>query len=917
MEGQEQKKKLEIQICPRCEGSGVVDGRTCERCDGAGVTAVFGRQYFFWTSRFEMKKIWMERVAKIWGGLVNIVLWIVGLIGVLAVAREVLGLYELDVALKWVVAQEHYWAWLWWSILVDAFLIYRLLSLAREKAGRDWRNLEKLEARERKAERRHKLEDWSTGEARKVVYQAWGWANKLGQRQLLNKHIFLALLSQPRIQEMMWRLGYEAKSLAGKTLIKNKEDAAKVPEKSEDNKERVGKGCELSRETEELLARAAAVARETGRARLDMYALLMALSAMEGWVKEFLYSLEIDTEALNNVWLWLDLQEALKQERRYFKKMSQARPGGVMNKAFTAVATPFLDRFSNDLTALARRGVLGPCVGRDAELGELIHNFEAGHNATIIIGHPEVGKSSLIDGLAQKMVLDEIPPRLQDKRLISLSLSQLAAGGVEQSGAVGERFKRILWEIKRAGNIVLMIDDIHNLVGMGTVGQSLDIAKFLSEALVDRDLTLIATSNPVDYRKYLEGQELGMKLQVINIGEPDKNATIQILEAKAPIIEYRQEVFLTYKALKNTYDLATRYIHEHFLPIKAISLLEEAAAYARRKRGKGALVTADDAAQVLSQKTGVPAAKITQKEADNLLNLEDKIHEYMIDQVEAVGAVADALRRSRVELRDTKKPVASFLFLGPTGVGKTELAKTVARLYFEAEENMIRLDMSEYQEKNSVERILGTPGSSGGGILTEAVRKKPFALVLLDELEKAHPDLLNLFLQVLDDGRMTDNEGRVIDFSSTIIIATSNAGTQFIQDEIQKGTPVAHIKDILVREQLKQYFRPEFLNRFDAVVVFKPLGMEEIRQIAGLQVKKLQKQLLEKGIDLEVTPEALVELAKAGFDPLFGARPLKRAIQERVSDVLAGYLLKGEITRRDKVCLRAGGKLEVKKAEAV
>jgi len=909
-------------ICPTCHGRGRVGaGETCPDCHGAGAWAELNHWRFSWLPRFDLGELWLDNFKKFWRVLVYGGLMLVSLVGLLAAVREVTGLFELDYVLRYFGSVESYWLWFWWSLLTDSMLLYRLMSTAQKRARRDWRKADELSVRDNKISWKS-LKKWSSDEVGRVINHGWNLADKLGHQQLEPQHIFLALLNNQRVQQLFWRLSCDHKVLTAKTIASlqaaPKKDSSQNVAGSADprgNDSGInGKDTwHVGLEAQKIFLRAAGAAYQQQKELLDLEDLLLSLAAEEGWVKEFLYSLEIDAAALKNVWLWLELNDELGGQRKYFRKMSRFRPHNTMNKAWTAVATPFLDQFSNDLTMLAQWGRLGLCVGRDAELDEVCRSFEAGQLALVLVGNPDVGKTAIIEGLAQRMVLDQVPGVLQDKRLVSLSLSRLVAGA-SGTGAIEERFRNILFEIQRAGNVVLLIDEIHNLVGMSTSGQLLDIAKFLSEALQSHNFALISTSNPVDYRRYLEGKNLGTMLKVVTIGEPDRNSTIQIMEAKAPYIEYHHGVVLTYGALKNTYDLADRYLKNYFLPKKALDLLEEAASWARRNKGKGALVTADDAAQVLSHKLGIPAAKITEGEADKLMNLEDKIHEDFIDQNEAVKGVAGALRRARAELRDIKKPIANFLFLGPTGVGKTELAKIVARIYFSAEDNMIRLDMSEYQEKNSVDRLLGAPGGTGGGILTEAVRLKPFALILLDEIEKAHPDILNLFLQVMDDGRMTDNEGRVADFSNCIIIATSNAGTQFIQDEIQKGLPVAQIKEILVREQLKTYFRPEFLNRFNEVVVFAPLGIAEIKLIASLLLKKLSRQLLDKGINLEVTPEALTELAQAGFDPLFGARPMKRAIEERVNNALAEYLLSGTLTRRDKVILQPGGKVEVKKA---
>ena len=349
--------------------------------------------------------------------------------------------------------------------------------------------------------------------------------------------------------------------------------------------------------------------------------------------------------------------------------------------------------------------------------------------------------------------------------------------------------------------------------------------------------------------------------------------------------------------------------------------MHEVAVRIGNQKGKGALITANDVAVTISEKTNIPLTEITKEESEKLLNLEQKIHERVVDQVEAVQMVAAALRRARAEMRDINRPIVNLLFLGPTGVGKTELAKTVAAVYFGDEKNMIRLDMSEYQEQSSINRLIGAPpgyaGSGGGGYLTEAVRKNPFSLVLLDEIEKAHPDIANIFLQVMDDGRLTDSSGRTVDFTNVILIGTSNAGTETIQNKMRQGVPVEQIRRELIDHELVSYFRPELLNRFDGIIVFKPLTIAEVEAIAKLMLREIKANLEQRGIGLKVTPQALAELAQAGFDPTFGARPLRRVIQQQVEDRLANYLLEGKINRRDTVVVEGGGNIRIDKAPAL
>jgi len=372
-------------------------------------------------------------------------------------------------------------------------------------------------------------------------------------------------------------------------------------------------------------------------------------------------------------------------------------------------------------------------------------------------------------------------------------------------------------------------------------------------------------------------------------------------------------VVFTYESLQALVDLSSRYLHDTYLPQKAIVLADEVALQVSKRGEKWARVGKEDVGAIISEKTKVPVNQVTQAEGEKLLSLETRMHERMIGQEEAVKAISSALRRARAELRAQNRPIANFLFLGSTGVGKTELAKTTAEVYFGSEDAMIRFDMSEYQDKNAVFKLIGSAGETGQ--LTEAVRQKPFSLVLLDELEKAHPDILNLFLQVMDDGRLTDGQGRTIDFTNVILIATSNAGTQFIQDEVKKGTALEVIKEGLLETELRGIYRPEFLNRFDGVIIFKPLSQEDVVAIAFLMIDKVAKRLEAKGINLRASDEAVYELAKKGYDPKFGARPLRRVIQENVENAVADFLLRGQVGRRDTMVLEPGGVITVEKAE--
>jgi ATP-dependent Clp protease ATP-binding subunit ClpC len=620
----------------------------------------------------------------------------------------------------------------------------------------------------------------------------------------------------------------------------------------------------------------------------------------------------VDISKLENGVRWLQINDELRRRYHRFRRAALRRPKGSMNRAMTALETRFLDSFSDDLTLLAGRGYTEMCLDREKEFEEIFRIIEGEGRSVILVGERGVGKDILLHGLAWRMIEDEVPSLLRDKRLVSLSIPKLISGATPTEAA--ERLMNCFYDIARAGNVVLAVPDIHNLIGL-TAGEegAIDLGDVFTSELEKGYFLVIATSNPQDYTQRIEGTALGNALQKVEIPEPETNQAIQILESKVGVIEYQTKVYFSYEALEKAVVLSQRLIHEKFLPQKAIEIIKETAQFVRSKRGAHQIVTGEDIAYIISQRTKIPVTAVTETESEKLLHLEQIMHERIVGQDEAVKAVASALRRARMELRETKRPIANFLFLGPTGVGKTETAKTLAEVYFGNENQMIRLDMSEYQTKEAVYRLIGLPGEAGG-LLTEAVRKNPFSLLLLDEIEKAHPDILNLFLQVMDDGRLTDSIGRVIDFTNIILIATSNAGTSYIQEELKKGRPVEEIKKELVERELKDVFRPEFLNRFDAIVVFKPLAEQEIFQIAKLMLKKIAKQLETKGIFFEATDEAVAELAAAGFDPLFGARPLRRIIQERVQDSLANFLLTQKIERRDKIILEKGGMLRIEKA---
>ncbi|MEK7516792.1 MAG: ATP-dependent Clp protease ATP-binding subunit [Patescibacteria group bacterium] len=900
-----------LLFCPTCKGVGGVAGEVCPDCRGISVGTMEGGIFLFWGRRLSPKAIRFERAASGFRGVLNFLLLLAGIAGAVALTLIIVRTGVREVLTVRFFSQPHPLLLLFWiSVWLDLYLIYRLAV-----EGEAWANLPQKRYGEKVGA--PSITDWNeakrlpkrlqfdvsrafSGDALGTINRAVLLASERGHGEVRLAHLFLALLAARKTGFIAGRLGLSIDGLRERT----QRALAEVP---------AGAVLKITEELWGALFSAFVSARAARRSRADTPDLFLAVAIPEGIVKEILYDLEVDGEKLRNVVLWIRTTEDLIARVRGGRVRARLRPKHEAGRAMTALATPYLDRFSDDLTAYARAGYLPPMIGREKELAQIFRVLEGGRKSVVLVGPSGVGKEMILFGIAERMVEEDVPKVLREKRLVALSVPKLVSGATPAEAA--ERLLKIFYEIRRAGSVVVAVHGVEGLAGISTGGErSLDLAGVLADELGKGYFLLIATVRPDGYRT-LEGTQLGNALEKVPIEEPDANEAIQMLEAAALSIEARNKVFFSYAAIAQAIALSSRYMPDRALPEKAIEIIREVAEDVRGKRGERSVVTSEDVAVIVAEKTRAPVTAVTGSERGKLLTLEARMHERVIGQDEAVKMVAAAIRRARAELREAKRPIANFLFLGPTGVGKTELAKTVAAVYFGDEEAMIRLDMSEYQDAQSVGRLIGTTGGAPGGMLTEAVRKRPFTVLLLDEIEKAHLDILNVFLQVMDDGRLTDNAGRTVDFTNIILIATSNAGTQFIQDEIKKGTAVEAIRERLVNEELKSAFRPEFLNRFDGIIVFKPLTKPEIEQIAWLMIGKVQEQLAAKGIALQVTDAAVRELAEAGFDPSFGARPLRRVIAERVQDALANFLLQEKIGRRDTVILEPGGKIRIEKAK--
>jgi ATP-dependent Clp protease ATP-binding subunit ClpC len=863
---------------------------------------------------FRHGRVWLERFEIIGG-----VLFAIGFLGLFVwqVVEKELGEKMLTLEFWW--TSPHLLTLLVWCSCVSwCFAIYRSIARKREPVlveaylqaeadtqdavmdgGGAWEETLRSTARSRRID----ISQSYTLETLNIVEHAVTLGYKYGAEDVDVWHMFSALLATDKVLGVFVRLG-----------ISQKKIQAIVADKC-GKKERTDKGGDivLSDDVQQIVFSAYEYAYTARQEYVHLTEVLLATVLQSEEIQELMYDLKVDANKLLNVIEWLRIRERLASQYQSFRKAASRRSKHGIDRAMTAVATPYLNSFSQDLTLAAKFGRLEPCVAREKEIDEIFRVIEGGRQSVVLVGERGVGKMSIVQGIAQRMVEEKVPERLRDKRLVQMSTSSLLAG-TTISGAQ-ERIINIMNEVARAKNIIFFIDGIDDLVGSGGDGavQGLDVSETLAEFLSSGSFLSLATTTQNGYNQHIVNSAVGQVLAKVDVAEMTDNQAIQVLESKVGGTEYKHNVFFTYDALEQSVKLSKKFLHDQNLPESALSIMTETASYVHSTKGKNTLVTGEDIGTVISQKTGIPTSSISEDESTKLLRLEQAMHEQVIGQDEAVSLVANALRRARAEIRSQKRPIANFLFLGPTGVGKTELAKTIANVYFGGEERMTRIDMSEYQDKSGIYRLIGQPGKQGTGILTEAVRQNPFSLILLDEMEKADPDVLNLFLQVFDDGRLTDSIGRVIDFTNTIIIATSNAGTAYVQQQISAGIELEKIRQALMHGELQQYYRPEFLNRFDGIVLFRSLTKDETMQIASLMLGRVKKDLEAKGIFFRVEQSALVALADVGYDPEFGARPMRRAIQDMVENQLAELFLGGQLERRDTVVLGDGAKVTVEK----
>ena len=784
-----------------------------------------------------------------------------------------------------------------------------------------------------------------TIKSQEAVQQAVNVTQARGQQAIEPVHLLAGVL----------KVGENVTNFIFQKLGMNAQQIALVIDKQIDSLPKVSGGEPyLSRESNEILQRAVQYSKEMGDEFVSLEAIILALLNVKSTVATILKDAGMTDK---------ELRSAIAELRKGEKVTSQSSEDTYQS----------LSKYAINLNEAARSGKLDPVIGRDEEIRRVLQILSRRtKNNPILIGEPGTGKTAIVEGLAHRIIRGDVPDNLKNKQIFSLDMGALVAGA-KYKGEFEERLKSVVNEVVKAeGSIILFIDEIHTLVGAGKGEGAMDAANILKPALARGELRSIGATTLDEYQKYFEKDKaLERRFQTVMVAEPDTLSTISILRGLKERYENHHKVRIKDEAIIAAVELSNRYITERFLPDKAIDLMDEAAAKLRmerdsvpeeldeisrhlkqleiereaikrekdesklqqlnneikdiqedlkHKQGDSAMikeeVTAEDIADVVSRWTGIPVNKMLQSERDKLLHLEQELHLRVVGQDEAIAAVSDAVRRSRAGLQDPKRPIGSFIFLGTTGVGKTELAKALADYLFDDESLMTRIDMSEYQEKHSVSRLIGAPpgyvGYDEGGQLTEAVRRKPYSVVLFDEIEKAHPDVFNILLQVLDDGRLTDNKGRTVNFKNTIIIMTSNLGSAYIQSQFEKIND--ENREVVIEEtkkevmsMLKKTIRPEFLNRIDETIMFLPLNREEIEQIVMLQINGIKNMLAGNGITLEMTDEAVRFIASTGYDPEFGARPVKRAIQRYLLNDLSKKLLSQEVDRSKPIIVETAG----------
>jgi ATP-dependent Clp protease ATP-binding subunit ClpC len=811
-----------------------------------------------------------------------------------------------------------------------------------------------------------------TQRARRVLSLAHKEAERMRHAQIDTEHLLLGLL-------------LDQGGIAGRVLRElglDIESVLTITERITGIGDYSGEALALSPGTQRVLELAVEEARNLSHHYIGVEHLLLGLVAYgKGVAIDVLMQLGLTGDQIRRQTLRM-----MDENKDKNKLQRERRETGRTRKAKPKSSTPMVDQLAVNLTDLAEAGKLDPVIGRETEIERVVQILaRRTKNNPALIGEPGVGKTAIVEGLTQRIADGEVPAPLLGKRVLQLDLGSVVAGTMYR-GQFEERLKRVISELKQS-DAILFIDEVHMLVGAGSAGSAMDAANILKPALSRGELQVVGATTLDEYRKHIESDAaLERRFQPITVDEPTKEETIEILQGIRPAYEDHHQLKISDEALEAATDLSARYVSDRFLPDKAIDLIDEAASRVRmyknpigedakevvkalRKVRKGLkeaeedqqpaeeledqerdledrlealkaawdrdsspTVTVEDIAEIVSMWTGIPVTQLAKEETDRLLHMEEELHTHIIGQDEAIEKISKAVRRSRAGLKDPKRPVGSFIFLGPTGVGKTELTKALAKFIFGSEDALIHLDMSEFMERHSVSRLVGAPpgyiGYDDAGQLTEAIRRRPYSIVVFDEIEKAHPEAHNMLLQIMEEGHITDARGRKVDFRNSLVVMTSNIGADLIQNNASIGFSLSKDEDLTRKREyedmrrkllksLKNTFRPEFINRVDSVVVFHALSKENIRDIVDLELNKVRERLVEKDLQLEITPEGVELLVKLGYNPEMGARPLRRVIQEKIENRLSDAVLSGKFSPGDVVMIDASPEEEGSEADII
>jgi ATP-dependent Clp protease ATP-binding subunit ClpC len=888
--------------CPQCESSGHLKGteKTCPACKGLGYTEEVQGFYLYWGKK--MRGI-PPSLRKSLDGI-SLTIKVVGIvfcflalfIGLLNLADSLKGHSKLffDLNLFFDIFFAGYaTAPLWLGIILLAILYFhhfvyqkpRVISPANPYYSFLAENSSNIKNSTSLIKNKRVDISVSANTATlKTVDSALDLALKQ-KEQADYRHLLLSLAQEKEINKFFLKLEIPLKNFL--------EDIFKEAKNSPQAKD----SSYLNGEYRKYLLESFWQALATESSFIKPAHLLLALLNLTDF-KRVLNKYDVKFEDFQNVMLWMKYKNTKNSDflsRSSFNKP----PHHIMNRSWSAVVTKTLDIFSVDITDYARVGRLLPLVDREIETRMLIRILQrSAKNNALLVGQEGSGRDAIIRGLASKIAKNEAPSTLFDKRVVKLDLGSLGSGS--DGEMLKKRIEIIMQEVVRAQNVIIYIPNIHELAKVQSY-TSLDIISFLAPLFSKRVIQIIGSTTPQDYQKIVEPRkDFAQSFETIKIKELSPADSLKVLSIQVPLLERENQILISYRACQEAIKQADQFIPDRLLPQKALDILAEAIVRTKDVKRKE-LVTETEIQEVFSEKTGIPITKIGLGEAEELLNLEEKIKKNIVGQEWAVKNVAEAIRRMRVRIGEKEKPIAVFLFLGPTGVGKTELAKTLAELYFKSRKNMIRIDMSEFSSAYDLHKMIGSPTEGSAGLLTEQVIRNPFSLILLDEFEKADPAIWDIFLQVFDDGILNDGQGRKVNFTNTIIIATSNIGSKIILEKLQEGQDDRSIKPLIKGELLK-VFRPEFINRFDDIIIFNSLSLENIKMIARLEINNLNLRLEEEqGITIELTAEALDYLARIGYSPEFGARFLKRIIREKIEDALIIGILKKQHTRGDVV----------------